>query len=347
MPHDHGHDYAPGHHGHAHGHSHGAELGDRALLWAVVINLGLTAAQIIGGLAADSVALVADGVHNLSDALTLVLAFGARKLAARAATPSMSFGWGRAEIVAAFVNYLALIGVSIWLMVEALGRLADPPPVAGGLVMVLAGLALVVDIGTALLTARLAKESVNIRAAYLHNLADAGVSVAVLIGGALILAFGWTVADPILTILISVVILWHIRGDIGPILRMLMLGAPAHVDDAALRDGIAALPGVEGLHHLHVWQIDERRLSVELHAVLAETADHHATRVAIKLYLRERHAIAHSTIETETRASGCADISAGALADRDHTGQDCHDGPLPGDAGHADHRHDPGADHRH
>lgn len=308
--------HAHNHHGHS--HDHGAGLGDRALLWAVIINLALTAAQILGGLAADSVALVADGVHNLSDALALVLAFGARKLATRAATPAMSFGWSRAEILAAFVNYLALIGVSIWLMIEAAGRLGNPPPVAAGLVMALAGLALVVDLGTAWLTARLAKESVNIRAAYLHNLADAAVSVAVLIGGALILAFGWTVADPILTILISIVILWHIRGDIGPILRMLMLGAPSHLDHAALRAGVGALRDVEGLHHLHLWQIDEKRMSVEMHLVVAEGADHHATRVAVKRHLRAAFGITHSTIETETRASGCADVAAGSGPDHGH-----------------------------
>lgn len=305
MPHDHSH----GHHA-GHSHSHGEGMGDRALLWAVVINLALTAAQIIGGLAADSTALVADGVHNLSDALALVLAFGARKLATRRPSPAMSFGWGRAEIVAAFVNYLALIAVSVWLMIEALGRLADPPQVAGGLMMALAGLALVVDIGTALLTARLAKESVNIRAAYLHNLADAGVSVAVLLGGALILAFGWRIADPILTILISVVILWHIRGDLGPILRMLMLGAPAHVDDSALRDAIRSVPGVEDLHHLHLWQIDERRLSAEMHLVVADHADPHAARLAVKSVLRD-HGITHSTIETESPSTGCADDVVG------------------------------------
>jgi len=306
MSHDHPHGHS--HAGHAHSHSEG--LDDRALLWAVVINLGLTVAQVIGGLAADSVALVADGVHNLSDALALVLAFGARKLAARQATPSMSFGWGRAEIIAAFVNYLALIAVSVWLVVEALGRLAEPPQVAGGLVMVLAGLALVIDLGTAWLTSRLAKESVNIRAAYLHNLADAGVSVAVLLGGGLILAFGWRIADPILTVLISAVILWHIKGDIGPILRMLMLGAPAHVDDSALRAAVTALPGVQGLHHLHLWQIDERRLSAEMHVVIAEGADHFATRLAIKSVLQD-HDIGHSTIETETPSSGCADDAVG------------------------------------
>jgi cobalt-zinc-cadmium efflux system protein len=310
--HGHGHDHA--------GHDHGAEgLGDRALLWAVLINLGLTLAQIVGGQIAGSVALVADGVHNLSDALALGLAFGARKLAQRAATPGMSFGWSRAEILAAFVNYLALIVVSLWLMVEAIGRLADPPPVAGVLVMALAGLALVVDLGTAWLTMRLARESVNVRAAFLHNLADAGVSVAVLVGGALIWGFGWRIADPLLTILISLVILWHLRGDIGPILRMLMLGAPADVDHEAIRAALCDLPDVLDLHHLHVWQIDERRLSAEMHVLIAEDADPHAIRFAVKSRLADRFGIRHSTVEIETPATGCADpqIREGAQ-DADH-----------------------------
>lgn len=330
MPHDHAH-HGHGPHAHGtHGHAHGAEgLGDRALLWAVVINLVLTAAQIGGGLVADSVALVADGVHNLSDALALVLAFGARRLAARPASRSMTFGWGRAEIVAAFVNYLALIAVSVWLMVEAAGRLADPPPVAGGVVMALAGLALVVDLGTAWLTARLARESVNIRAAWLHNLADAAVSVAVLVGGALILAFGWRLADPILTLLISVVILWHIRGEIGGVLRMLLLGAPEGVDDVALRAGLLALPGVEGLHHLHLWQIDERRVSAEMHLLLAPDADSFAARVAARRVLAA-HGVHHATIETETAATGCAEAGAGADPhdhDHDHPHDHGHDQP--------------------
>ena len=314
------------HSGHSHaGHSHGATLGDRALLWAVVINLGLTAAQVIGGLWADSVALVADGVHNLSDALALVLAFGARRLARRAPSLSMSFGWGRAEIIAAFVNYLALIAVSLWLLAEAFGRLADPPAVEGWTVIVLAGLALVIDLGTAWLTARLARESVNIRAAYLHNLADAGVSVAVIAGGVLILSFGWRIADPILTILISFVILWHIRGDLGPILRMLMLGAPAGVDDTDLRAAIVAVPGVTGVHHLHLWQIDERRLSAEMHLVVDAAADQHAARRAVRAVLAERFGIAHSTIEVETPDSGCADpalCDTGPAQAHDHAGHD-------------------------
>lgn len=307
MPHDHGHS------GHSHSHSHGETLQDGPLMWAVVINLALTFAQIGGGWWADSVALMADGVHNLSDALALVLAVGARRLARRPASPQMSFGWGRAEIIAAFVNYLALIVVSVWLMVEAFGRLADPPSVNSSVVIALALFALIVDLWTAWLTLRYAKESMNIRAAYLHNLADAGVSVAVLLGGVLIWAFGWRIADPILTLLISVVILWHIKGDLGPLLRLMMLGAPQGIDHAALRATVTAVPGVRDMHHLHLWQIDERRISAEMHLVV--DGDHPAVLRAVKAKLASEFGITHSTIEVEGPEDGCA---ADDIGDHEH-----------------------------
>lgn len=292
-------------HSHAHGHSH--NHGDGAIGWAVAVNIALTAAQIIGGYAADSTALIADGIHNLSDAMALVLAFGARRLARRAPSPDWSYGWGRAEIVAAFVNYLALIAVSVWLAVEALGRLSDPPQVAGGLVMALAGFALIVDLATAALVWRLSKDSANIRAAFLHNVADAGVSVAVILGGALIWAFGWNLADPILTLAISVVILWHIAREIGPVFRMLMLAAPPGSDPAAVLSSLRALPGVRDAHHLHLWQIDEKRNAASVHLVV-DGESHFATTRAAKAMLADRFHISHATIEIEP-PDACADGS--------------------------------------
>lgn len=277
----------------------------------MALNLGLTAAQIVGGIAAGSVALIADGVHNLSDALALVLAFGARRLARRPADARMTFGWGRAEIVAAFVNYLALILISVWLAVEALLRLVSPPPVAGQTVMWLAGLAIIINGGTALLTLRLSRESVNIRAAFMHSLTDALVSVAVVIGGALIWWLGWRWIDPVLTLAISAVIIRHVLHDIGPVWRTMMLGAPAHVDDAGLRAAIGGVPGVRGMHHLHLWQIDERRLSAELHLVVDSDHVAHDARLAVKQLLARRFSVAHSTIEVETQQSGCADLQLG------------------------------------
>lgn len=297
-----GHGHVHGHHHHGH-HRHGQ--GDAAIGWAVAVNLALTAAQIVGGYAADSTALIADGIHNLSDALALMLAFGARRLSRRAATPDWSFGWGRAETVAAFINYLALIAVSVWLAVEAVGRLADPPQVAGGLVMGLAAFALIVDLATAALVWRASRDSANIRAAFLHNLADAAVSVAVIIGGVLIWAFGWNLADPILTLAISAVILWHIAQEIGPVLRTLMLAAPAGSDPAAVLSALRALPGVSGAHHLHLWQIDERRAAASVHLVLREGDPFAATRAA-KEMLARRFDIPHATIEVESPGA-CAD----------------------------------------
>ncbi|MFV0300506.1 MAG: cation diffusion facilitator family transporter [Paracoccus sp. (in: a-proteobacteria)] len=306
-------------HGHAHhGHSHPVPAGDRAILWAVIVNLALTVAQIAGGYIADSTALIADGVHNLSDAMALVLAFGARRLARRPATPDFTFGWGRAEIVAAFVNFLALIAVSIWLAVEAFGRLADPPQVAGGLVMGLAGFALLVDLATAALVWRSAQESVNIRAAFLHNLADAAVSVAVIIGGVLIWAFGWNLADPILTLLISVVILWHILGEIGPGVRSLLLAAPPGVEADEVLEALRRMPGAAGAHHLHLWQIDERRNAASVH-LQSETTEFHGLIRDAKSMLREKFSIHHTTIEIELPGSDCADETGGHPAgDHDH-----------------------------
>ncbi len=307
--HDHkghgGHGAHGGHGGHGHGHSHGLDS-DTVILWAVLVNLALTGAQILGGWWADSVALIADGVHNLSDAMALVLAYGARRLSRRGASPSMSFGWQRSEIIAAFVNYVSLIVISVWLGYEAILRLADPPQVAGGVVMALAGLAVVIDVATAALVWRGAKDSLNLRAALLHNLTDAGVSVAVIIGGALVWAFGWNRIDPILTILISIAILWHVAGDIRPVLRILMLGAPPGTDTAEVKAALESLPGVIEAHHLHLWQIDENRSSAEMHLVIEDEVDFTLVIASAKRVLAERFRITHATIEVERRGAGCA-----------------------------------------
>lgn len=308
MPHDHTHDHG---HSHDHGHHHlSAEMGDRLVVWAVAINVLLTVAQVLGGWLADSVALIADGVHNFSDAAALVLAFGARRLARRGPSPEMSFGWGRAEVVAALVNYVALILVALWLLAEAAGRLANPPEVAGWPVVWLALLALVIDLGTAALTFSLAKDSVNIRAAFLHNLADAGASVAVIVGGVMILLWDFRLVDPVLTIAISAIILWHVAGEIRPVLRILMLGAPPECDCGDVATRLAAIEGVEGVHHLHIWALDEKRDALEAHLVLAEGADYAATIARAKAMLAADFDIRHATLEPETRAAGCADQAA-------------------------------------
>jgi len=303
MPHDHS------HHGHSHDHSHGhlsADAGDRRVAAAVAVNLLLTVAQIVGGIVSGSVALIADAVHNLSDAVSLIIAFAARRVARRPADEAMTFGYDRIEVVAALINYTTLIMISLWLGYEAVMRMLDPQPVLGWIVVILAGVALVIDIATAALIWRLSKDSVNIRAAFLHNLADAGSSVAVMIGGTLILLYDWWLVDPIITLGISAYILWHVLSDIAPVLRILMLGAPPDLRQAEIAEAIAAEDGVEEVHHLHLWQIDERRTSVEAHLVVAEGRDFAEVVARVKTMLRAKFGLAHATLEAETRLSGCA-----------------------------------------
>ncbi|MBS0563535.1 MAG: cation transporter [Proteobacteria bacterium] len=306
--HDHGHEDGGRARGHAHhGHSHGIEgKGDWQVAAAVATNLILTLAQVIGGLFAGSIALIADAMHNLSDALALIIAFAARRIARRPATPSMSFGYGRAEVVAALVNYTTLIVISVWLGYAAIERMFSPPPVHGLIVIWLAAVALVINSLTALLTFRLARESVNIRAAFLHNLSDAATSLAVIIGGVLITVFGWWWVDPAITLAISVWITWHCLREIGPVIRILMLAAPEEVADGDLRAAIRAEAGVADVHHVHLWQIDERRTSLEAHLVLAEGAEAAEVLARVKSRLKARFGLAHTTFEVERAGAGCA-----------------------------------------
>lgn len=264
MPHDHA------HHGHHHHHHHvDPEAGDRQVAIAVGINMLLTVAQIIGGVFSGSIALIADAVHNFSDAISLMIAFFARKIARRPANAGMTFGYGRAEMVAALINYTTLIVISLYLAWEGVARMIDPPQIAGWTVVIVAGIALVIDLATALLTLRLSKESANIRAAFIHNLSDALGSLAVIVGGVLVILYDWRWVDPVITLLIAAYILWLAAKEIVPVIRDLMLATPAGLDANDLAGQISGLDGVDGVHHLHVWQMTERKRAVQVHVVVA------------------------------------------------------------------------------
>jgi cobalt-zinc-cadmium efflux system protein len=299
MPQDHGH-----HPGHGHAHT-----GDGKLTAAVAVNLILTVVQIVGGILSGSLALIADAVHNLSDALSLMLAVAARRIARRKADSTMTFGWDRAELVAALINLTALVLIAIYLAAEGIMRLADPPGVDGWIVVWVAGVALVVDVATAALTYRLSKTSLNIRAAFLHNVADALGSVAVIVVGTLILLYDWRLLDPIATLGISAYILWHALSDMRPTIHILMLGAPEGQNREEVLNALREHADIVDVHHVHIWQIDEHRCSLEAHVVLPEPALPHAPEVVadLKRVLSDRFDIDHATIEVETRNSGCAE----------------------------------------
>ena len=269
----------------------------------------LTIVQIIGGVLSGSLALIADAIHNLSDALSLVLAFLARKIAQRPADDTMTFGYGRAEIVAALINYTTLILLGLYLTYEAIMRLFEPTSVDGWLVVVIAVFALVVDVVTAFLTYALSKESMNIRAAFLHNIADALGSVAVIVGGTVIILYDWRLIDPLITLLIAGYILWQSVTEIGGSVRILMLGSPPDLDTHAILGVMRAVPGVEDVHHLHLWQMQEHQPAVDAHVVINEGIWSEADRVkdTLKEALRDGYGLSHITLELECHAHACKD----------------------------------------
>ena len=269
--------------------------------------MGLTVAQIVGGIVSGSLALIADALHNFSDAISLIIAFGARKIARRPRDAEMTFGYGRVEVVAALINYTTLIVIGLYLLYEAAMRFADPQPVEGWLIVIIAGIALIVDAVTAALTYAMSKSSVNIRAAFLHNVADALGSVAVIVAGTLILLYDWRLIDPLVTVLIAGYILWQSFREIGPVIRILMLGSPPEIETDAVLDTVRGIDGVMGIHHAHFWQMDEHRAALDAHVVIAEGrwSDADAVKERIKAALADRFDIEHTTLELECARHAC------------------------------------------
>lgn len=310
VAHHHEHGHAHGHHGH---HHHvDPDAGDLRVATAIGINMLLTVAQIIGGIFAGSLALIADALHNFSDAIALVIAFGARKIARRPSDATMTFGYDRIEIVAALINYTSLIIIGLYLVYEAIFRFFEPEGVDGWLVIVIAVVALVIDLGTALLTYTMSKSSVNIRAAFLHNLADALGSVAVIVAGTLILLYDWRLIDPIVTLLIAGYILWQSFAEIGPVIRMLMLGSPPGIEAETVLARMSAVDGVANVHHMHLWQVSEHENAVDAHVAVEpgawDRAD--AIKTAVKDRLRTDFGIAHTTLELECARHVCHEAQA-------------------------------------
>ncbi len=293
----------------AHGHHHHVDLeaGDRRVFSAIVVNLILTAAQILGGILSGSLALIADALHNFSDAISLIIAFAARKIARRPQDKDMTFGYARVEVVAALINYTTLIMIGLYLVFEAVMRFFDPQPVAGWIIVIVAGIALVVDLVTALLTYQMSKSSMNIRAAFLHNVADALGSVAVIVAGTLILLFDWQLVDPIVTIMIAGYILWQSFREIGPVIHILMLGSPPGIETCKVLEDVRSTEGVTGVHHAHFWQMDEHRPAFNAHVVIAEGrwTDADAIKAQIKATLLDDYGIVHTTLELECARHAC------------------------------------------
>lgn len=292
-------------HGSACGHAHVPAGSDRKLIGAIALNVLLTVAQVVGGIISGSLALLADALHNLSDAASLVVALVARRIARRPPDQLRTFGYRRAEVIGAVINLTALIVVALYLVIEAAMRMLDQQPIDGWIVVWVASIALIVDLGTAALTYAQAKDSINIRAAFLHNLTDALASVAVIVSGALILEFEAYWADLVATVLISLYVLYHGAGMMRTSVRILLESVPADLSLAEVSAALEALPGICDAHHVHVWQLDETHRALEAHIVLErEAVDAPATKAAARAMLMDRFRIGHTTLELELLGEG-------------------------------------------
>lgn len=289
-----------GHHHHDHG-----ELSDGRLIFAVGLNLLLTVVEVVGGILSGSLALIADAVHNFNDAAALLIAWIARRVARRKPDDRFTFGYRRAELIGAMVNLTTLIVVGLYLLYEAGERLINPEPILGPWVVAVAGVALLVDIGTAVLLWAMSKGNMNVYAAFIHNLTDAAASVAVLIGGALVWWKGWTWVDPLLTAAIAAYILYMSIGMFRRTASILMENAPPGVDLDAVRALLVEPEAVGEITHFHVWELDEEHAALEACLTIdGSTTVTESNDLAreLKDRLRDEQKIQHATLEFEPRS---------------------------------------------
>jgi cobalt-zinc-cadmium efflux system protein len=303
---DHHHDHHHEAHGHSHEHSHAPASFGRAFAIGTALNAAFVAAQVFYGIAAHSMALLADAVHNFGDVLGLLTAWGAALLAQRKPTLVRTYGWGRGTILASLTNAVVLLFGCGAIAVEAIRRFNDPAPIAGATVMVVAAFGIIINGATALMFMRGRKDDLNIKGAFLHMASDAAVSAGVA-AGLLIALTGWHWVDPVTSLAIVLVIVigtWSLLRDS---INLALDAVPEGIDMAELDAALRALPGVDDVHDLHVWGLSTTQTALTAHLVCAGGDGSELIRVAC-LAVRERFKIGHATFQVETieLAADCA-----------------------------------------
>ncbi len=292
------------HDDHAHEHAHGAVQnagGQKDLLIALSITLVMMVAEVIGGLLSNSLALLSDAGHMLTDNLALLLSFFALKFASLPATEKKTFGFYRLEILAALINGIVLVLISLYIIYQAYLRMVHPQPVQGKLMLVIAVIGLVANIIGALFLFKHSHASLNIRGAYLHIVGDALSSVGVVIGGGIIIYTGWYLIDPILSILIAFVIIYGAWSLVAESVHILLESVPSHINLAVVADEIEKLTGVQEAYHIHIWTITSGIYALSAHVIIDDRLVSTSRDLldAIRNLLAERFKILHSTIQLE------------------------------------------------
>lgn len=289
---------------HDHAHSHSPKDFGFAFAIATLLNFALVVAQVIYGLSANSIALLADAGHNFGDALGLLLAWGAHVLARRIPTERYTYGFRSASILSALVNAVMLLVATGAIAWEAIRRFSDPGEVAGLTVMAVAGIGIVVNAASAWLLMAGSKGDLNVRGAFLHLVADAGVSVGVVAAGALILVFGWTWIDPVASLVISAVIVWGSWGLLWESIQLSMDAVPSAIEPSDVREYLEKLPGVASIHDLHIWAMSTTENALTCHLVIPKGHPGDAFITHISHDLDHKFAIKHPTFQIELGDAG-------------------------------------------
>ena len=298
---------------HGHSHHHGQANYNRAFAIGVGLNVAYVAIEAGFGFAAGSLALLADAGHNLSDVLGLLLAWGASWLATRSPTRRRTYGLRRSSILAALANAMLLLVAVGGICWEAIRRLLSPEPPPGQAVIWVAAVGIVINTATALLFLRGSERDLNLRGAFLHMAADAGVSLGVVVAGIAIAWTSWTWIDPAVSLAIAAAIFVSTWGLFRESLDLALDAVPAGIDPEAVRQYLAGLPGVIAVHDLHIWALGTSESALTAHLVVPERLDHDALLADLTRQLHDRFAIEHATVQIEKGTS--ADCPSGTGCD--------------------------------
>jgi cobalt-zinc-cadmium efflux system protein len=303
MPHDHHHEKHS--HGHADAHAHaGAGAKGRAFAVGLGVNLAYVIAEVIAGLSAHSLALLADAAHNASDVLGLLAAFIAGRLAVKAASATYTYGMRGASILAALVNAVLLLVVTGGIAWEAVLRLVATPHVGGAVVMIIAAGGILVNGGTALLFMR-GQEDLNVRAAFLHMAGDAALAAATVVAGAIIWLTHWNWIDPVISLVVAAAIVAATWSLLTKSVAMAMNAVPEGLDTVEITAALAAIPGVISVHDLHVWPVSTTDTALTAHLVRGDISNDSRLLAAAQHQLEDRFGIQHATLQLETANFDC------------------------------------------
>ncbi|WP_042353998.1 cation diffusion facilitator family transporter [Bacillus rubiinfantis] len=303
MGHHHHHGHA---HGHGHSHSHAHTSNKKALLSAFLLIAAFMIVEVIGGLLTNSLALLSDAGHMLSDAAALGLSFFAIRLGEKQVSQEKTYGYKRFEIIAAALNGLTLLAISLFIFYEALQRFFAPPEVQSTGMLTISVIGLVVNIVAAWILMKGDKdENLNVRSAFLHVIGDMLGSVGAIIAALLIMFFGWGIADPIASVIVAVLILisgWRVTKDS---FHILMEGAPTEIDGNEVKAALGKIPLVKEVHDLHIWTITSGYPVLSCHITIADNGIHDDILAQSQKILHDHFHIEHSTVQIEKEANGC------------------------------------------